>query len=132
MSKQSKKKEKDKNPYHKEYGVWSNIHYILRYALKQDKTFLWLIPLGMVVAPTMQYLWNFISKFVIDMITGQGEIKELLGLMAGFTLLQIISTMANTFYYSQYSWRCIRFRLLLMNNEQNYKVMKMKYILKTI
>ena len=135
MSKKNKEKakfwknsrEKDKNPYHKEYGVWSNMGYILKNAIRQDKTFLWLIPLGMVVAPTMQYLWNFISKFVIDMITGQGELKELFVLMAGFTLLQIVSTMANTFYYSEYIWRCIRFRLMLMNREQNYKVMKMKY-----
>ena len=127
MSKKSKEKEKEKNPYHKEYGLWSNIRYILGYALKQDKKFYFLIPLGMVVAPCMQYLWNFISKFVIDMITGEGEIRSLFFLMAGFTLLQIISTMANTYYYSDYGWRCIRFRFLLMNNEQNYKIMKIRY-----
>ena len=127
MSKKSKEKDKEKNPYHKEYGLWSNIRYILGYALKQDKKFYFLIPLGMVVAPLMQYLWNFISKFVIDMITGEGEIRSLLFLMAGFTLLQIISTMANTYYYSDYGWRCIRFRFLLMNNEQNYKIMKIRY-----
>ena len=94
MSKKSKEKEKDNNPYHKEYGLWSNMNYILGYAIKQDKKFLWLIPLGMAVAPLMQYLWNFISKFVIDMITGEGEIKSLFFLMAGFTLLQIVSTTA--------------------------------------
>lgn len=127
MSKKGKEKEKEKNPYHKEYGLWSNIRYILEYALKQDKKFYFLIPLGMVVAPLMQYLWNFISKFVIDMITGEGEIRSLFFLMAGFTLLQIISTMANTYYYSDYGWRCIRFRFLLMNNEQNYKIMKIRY-----
>ena len=127
MSKKGKEKEKEKNPYHKEYGLWSNIRYILGYALKQDKKFYFLIPLGMVVAPLMQYLWNFISKFVIDMITGEGEIRSLFFLMAGFTLLQIISTMANTYYYSDYGWRCIRFRFLLMNNEQNYKIMKIRY-----
>ena len=55
MSKKSKEKEKEKNPYHKEYGLWSNIRYILGYALKQDKKFYFLIPLGMVVAPLMQY-----------------------------------------------------------------------------
>lgn len=125
MSKQEK--EKDKNPYHKEYGLWSNIRYILEYALKQDKKFYFLIPLGMVVAPAMQYLWNFISKFVIDMITGEGNAERLFFLMAGFTALQIIITMANTYYYSDYSWRCIRFRFLLMNNEQNYKIMKIRY-----
>lgn len=125
MSKKSK--EKEKNPYHKAYGLWSNIRYILGNAIQYEKAFLWLIPLGMVVAPGMQYLWTFISKFVIDMITGEGEVKKLFFLMAGFTLLQIVSTMANTFYYSEYSWRCIRFRLLLMNNEQNYKIMTMDY-----
>ena len=117
MSKKMKEKEKEKNPYHKEYGLWSNVCYILKYAIRLEKRFLWLIPLGMVVAPLMQYLWNFISKFVIDMITGAGEPEKLLLLMAGFTLAQIIITMANTYYYNDYGWRCIRFRLLLMNNE---------------
>lgn len=127
MSKKSKEKEKDKNPYHKEYGLWSNVRFILGHAIKQDKKFLLLIPLGLVVAPSMQYLWNFISKFVIDMIMGEGAAKSLLLLMTGFTVLQILITMANTYYNSEYSWRCIRFRLILMNNEQNYKIMKMRY-----
>lgn len=129
MSKKEKEKEKkkDKNPYHKEYGLWSNLRFILGYAVKYDKAFLGLIPLGMVVAPIMQYLWTFISKFVIDMITGEGEIRNLFFMMAGFTVLQMVSTMANTYYYSEYGWRCIRFRFLLMNNEQNYKVMKIDF-----
>lgn len=127
MSKKSKEKEKDKNPYHKEYGLWSNVRYMFGHAVKYEKSFLWLLPLGMVVAPFMQYLWNFISKFVIDMITGAGEPEELFFLMLGFTLIQIVSTMANTFYYSEFWWRCIRVRFLLMNDEQNYKIMTIGY-----
>lgn len=127
MSKKSKEKEITQNPYHKEYGLWSNACFIMKNAVQLEKRFLWLIPLGMVVAPLMQYLWNFISKFVIDMITGEGEMERLLFLMVGFTLAQILITMANTYYNNDYSWRCIRFRLLLMNNRQNYKIMKIKY-----
>jgi len=127
MSKKSKEKEITQNPYHKEYGLWSNACFIMKNAVQLEKRFLWLIPLGMVVAPLMQYLWNFISKFVIDMITGEGEMERLLFLMIGFTLAQILITMANTYYNNDYSWRCIRFRLLLMNNRQNYKIMKIKY-----
>ena len=127
MSKKSKEKEITQNPYHKEYGLWSNACFIMKNAVQLEKRFLWLIPLGMVVAPLMQYLWNFISKFVIDMITGEEEMERLLFLMVGFTLAQILITMANTYYNNDYSWRCIRFRLLLMNNRQNYKIMKIKY-----
>ena len=48
MSKKSKEKERDKNPYHKEYGLLSNVRFVLGRAIRQDKKFLWLIPLGMV------------------------------------------------------------------------------------
>ena len=40
----------------------------------------------------MQYLWTFISKFVIDMITGEGDTKKLLVLMAAFTVIQMASS----------------------------------------
>lgn len=122
-----KKEEKEKNPYHKEYGLWSNVRFVLGEAVKTDKRFLLLIPLGMLVAPIRQYLWTFISKFVIDMITVEAEWEELLVVMAGFAVLQIVVTMLNTYYQSEYSWRCIRFRFALQNRELNYKVMRIDY-----
>lgn len=122
---EKKKEEKDKNPLHKEFGFFNNIQYILRRMIKEDKHFFILIPLGMFCAAAMQYLWTFISKFVIDMITGEGSPDKLMLLMLFFTALQIVSTMANTYFYTN-GWRFIYVRFRMMN-QKNAKVMALDY-----
>lgn len=125
MKKEEKKEEK-KNPLHKDYGVFSNIRYILKAMVRHNKWFLLLIPIGVICAPTMQYLWTFISKFVIDMITGDSGTEGLLWLMAMFAVIQMVSTMLNTYYYSEVWWRfiCTRFKLM---SEKNAKVMNLDF-----
>lgn len=118
--------EEKKNPYHKEYGLASNICYIVRMMLRRYKEFAFLIPLGMVCEPLMQYLWNFISKFVIDYVTRGEPLHKLVGLMVFFTLLQIVSTMANTYYNSGMNWRFIDTRMMLLA-DKNDKVMSIDY-----
>lgn len=119
-----KKKEnkEEKNPLHKDHGVFSNVKYILRAMVRYDKGFLWLIPIGMICAPIMQYLWTFISKFVIDIITGEAGIDRLLRLMLMFMATQAASTMLNAYYSSEIWWRYIAARCKLMS-EKNAKVM---------
>ena len=56
---------KEKNPLHKEYGVFSNVRYVWKGMIAFDKHFLYLIPIGVVCAPFMRYLWTFLSKFII-------------------------------------------------------------------
>lgn len=123
----SKPKGEKQNPYHREYGVWSNICFIFGQAIKNDKAFLWLIPIGMISAPVMQYVWTFISKLVIDMITGEAKEKELFGLLLGFVLLQMVAAMLNSYYTGEQNWRCIRFRFRLQNNALNDKVLRIDY-----
>lgn len=120
-----KKKKENENPLHREYGLFSNIRYILRSMIKFDRKLLLLIPLGMICVPAMNYLWTFISKFVIDMITGEKGWESLLYLMAIFTAVQIASTMLNTYYYGNY-WRYIKVRFKMMN-EKNAKVMSINF-----
>ena len=67
--KKNKEKEKNTNPYHKEYGVFSNSIHALKSMLGYSHKFILVITISIVCAPIMQYLWSFISKFVIDMIT---------------------------------------------------------------
>lgn len=119
-----KKKENNehKDPFHKDYGVFNNVKYILKAMVKYNKGFLWLIPIGVICAPIMQYLWTFISKFVIDMITGEAGAEKLLWLMLFFTVIQAASTMLNSYYYSEIWWRFISARMKLMS-EKNAKVM---------
>lgn len=121
-----KEKEKDKNPYHREYGLFSNLRYIFGNMFRHEKMFYFLIPLGMLCAPVMQYLWTFISKFVIDMITGERTWQDLIWLMIGATIVQIVSTMLNTYYHSEQWWRYIATRFAMIT-EKNRKAMSVDF-----
>ena len=121
-----KDEEKDKNPYHREYGLFSNIRYILGNMLRYEKKFYFLIPVGMICAPFMQYLWTFITKFVIDMITGDHPWQDLIGLMVGATVVQILSTMLNTYYWTDLWWRYIAVRFVLIG-QKNRKAMSVDF-----
>ena len=126
-SKRNKKqKEENKNLYHKSYGLFSNGIYILRNMVSTDRRFLFLIPLGVVCAPFMQYLWTFISKFVIDAVMEQGDLKRLLIIMAVCCAVQIAATMLNTYYNHHIGWRYIYTRFCMIQ-EKNLKVMRMNY-----
>lgn len=122
----NKEKSENRNPLHKEYGVLSNTRWILSAMMKSSKKFLFLIPVEIICAPLMNYLWSFISKFVIDMITGQAGTAELLTLMAAFTLIQMASTMLNTYKNTDMWWRYIKTRFDLMG-EKNAKVMAIDF-----
>ncbi|MGN0140729.1 MAG: ABC transporter ATP-binding protein [Roseburia sp.] len=126
MSKEKKEKKKEEKPYHKSHGLFSNIWFIWRNMVAADRHFLVLIPVGMLCAPLMQYLWTFISKFVIDAITQRQDWHRLLVLMLAFTLVQIVFTMLNTYYYSNTWWRYIYTRFCMIR-EKNLKVMRIDY-----
>lgn len=121
-----KKTDEKQNPLHREYGLMSNIRWTLSAMRRHSKGLLALIPIGIVCAPLMNYLWTFISKFVIDMITGEAGWQALLLIIGIFTVIQLVSTMLNTYYHSEIWWRFIdtRFR---MKGEKNRKVMSIDF-----
>lgn len=121
-----KKTDEKKNPLHHDYGLWSNIRWALSGMRRYSKRLLVLIPIGIVCAPLMNYLWTFISKFVIDMITGEAGWEALLWLMGIFTVIQLTSTMLNTYYCGEVWWRYIDVRFGLMA-EKNAKVMSIDF-----
>ena len=57
--KKNKEKEKNTNPYHKEYGVFSNSIHALKSMLSYSHRFIPVIIISVVCAPIMQYLWSF-------------------------------------------------------------------------
>ena len=85
-----KKEQQTKNPYHTSYGLWNNISYICKNMVKIDRWFLVLIPIGMICTPMLQYLWTFISKFVIDAITNEQGTGQLSKLLLIFIVLHIV------------------------------------------
>ena len=121
-----KKRDEKQNPLHREYGLPSNIRWVLSAMRRYSREMLIFIPIGIICAPLMNYLWTFISKFVIDMITGEAGWEALLWLMGIFTAIQLISTMLNTFFNSEVWVRCIAVRFGLMS-EKNAKVMRIDF-----
>lgn len=94
--------------------------------VKIDRWFLVLIPIGMVCTPMMQYLWTFISKFVIDTITNEQGTGQLSKLLLIFIVLQLIAAMLNTYYGCNIWWRFIHARLCMIQ-KQNLKIMRINY-----
>lgn len=120
-----KKREEERNPYHREYGVVSNSKYVFRAMSEYSKRLPFLIIIGMICAPLMQYLWTFISKFVIDLITGEAGVGALVVMMAVFTAIQISSTMLNTYYYSYWNeFIGARFKMM---HKKNAKAMRIDF-----
>lgn len=94
--------------------------------VKIDRWFLVLIPIGMVCTPMLQYLWTFISKFVIDAITNEQGTGQLSKLLLIFIVLQLIAAMLNTYYGCNIWWRFIHARLCMIQ-KQNLKIMRINY-----
>lgn len=125
MKKKNKKTDEKQNPYHKEYGLFSNSRYILKNMFGYAPIFWVLVPIGVICAPIMNYLWTFIGKFVIDMITGEKGWEALLWIMVMFTVIQVVSTMLNTWYYSKWSnYIIVRFKMMI---EKNRKAMTIDF-----
>lgn len=124
--KKKENKEEQKNPFHKEYGPVSNTKYVLKNLIKYEKRFIGFFAISIITAPFMSYLWTFISKFVIDIITNQKTVKEL-GTILGITfVIQIVVTMLQSFTATQSDFRYIIVRFKMMNIN-NYKSMTTRF-----
>lgn len=125
MFKKNKEK-KDENKYHKEYGAFSNVKYVLRNMNESQPQLKYLIIGAAICNPIIRYLWTYISKFVIDMVTGEASIEKLVWIMAMLFAVQVIVTMLDSFIQSQTWWRYITARFYMMG-QKNRKCMTMKF-----
>ncbi len=123
----NKEEKKEQNPLHKEYGLFSNIRYIIRAMLESDRQFTYLIPIGIVCAPFMMYLWTFLSKFIIDAVMGECDWRRLLYLMIGFAAVQIVVTVLNTYYSNEIWPHYINVRCRALKARANAKAMKIDF-----
>lgn len=112
--KERKQEQQNQNPLHREYGLFRNVAFTLRNMIAYDKKFLLLVPLGMLCAPCLRYLWTFLSKFILDMVTGEGSREELLWLMLLFAAVQTTATMLQTYFSLNIFWRYIRVRMKMI------------------
>lgn len=125
--KQKKKEKSDarsKNPLHREYGAFRNVAFVLRRMMDYDKMLIVLLLLGMFCQPFMRYFWTFLPKFILDMVTGEGNREELFWLMVIFTIIQLVFTMLATYRNCGIEWRFLgaRIRTILDLNRKTMKI----------
>ena len=120
-----KKKEKDENKFHKEYGPLKNLGYIAKEMYRYDKTTALVITLSAICTPIAAYLWTFMSKFVIDVVTRKDDTQKLLFIICITFVIQAVFTMLQSWMWAQW-WRYIgaRFDLII---KKNVKFMTMPY-----
>lgn len=120
------KEEKENPPLHKDYPLRSNLRFIFGTMFREEKALRYLIPVGIVVAPVMSYLWSFISRSIIELITLDRDWKSLLPLMLTFTVIILTATATNTYYMSSTWYRYIGVRMHLMT-KLNRKAMTVNF-----
>lgn len=90
-----KKKEKNENKLHTEYGIMKNIWFMLVKVKLYRSTLLLLMGLGVISHSLMSYLWSFIGKFVLDILetqskAGSEDITPLLHILIWVTLIELV------------------------------------------
>lgn len=112
--------EEKKNPYHNEYGLFHNLAYVMRFVRKHNPSTFYVLLLAALIAPVYQYLWTFLSKFILDAILQNDKNGPLLIVIAVFFVLQIFATMSKTYVTTEMCWRplLVRMKMILHMNKK--------------
>ena len=85
-----------------------------------------MLPLGFVLMPVQRYLWSFLSKYIIDLITVEGSVQSLVKIIIIFTIILIAFYIMQTFYYNKLWVLKIIVRMKIVV-QKNYKMMVMRF-----
>ena len=115
---------------HTNYGLFSNMAYIVKKMWQYKRVCIWLILIGAVTQSVMRYLWSYIAKFVIDIVQMQAaqpekDIKPLLKVLVIALVVEVICMAANIITESK-TWYFIKVRFDLIT-ERIDKVLSMDY-----
>lgn len=125
-----KVKQKD-NPLQKEYGVLSNSVYVLGKIRQYAPQLFILMLIGMITNTLMRVLWNFIGKFVLDIVSvqaadGQHDLKPLLTVLAVAAAVELVCMLLNTLTNTKCGYGFLYARFMLIKERMN-KVMSVNY-----
>lgn len=127
MKKNKEEEKEKKSPYHKEYGAIKNLTYIAGNMNRFDPKIKLYLIFAAITAPLMNYLWTFMSKFVIDSVTDESKgVKDLIIALSITFLVQMVVTILRSYENSQLWHRYILVRFKMMNR-QNRKSMEMDF-----
>ena len=115
---------------HTNYGLFSNMAYIVKKMWQYKRVCIWLILIGALTQSVMRYLWSYIAKFVIDIVQIQAEqtekdIKPLVWVLTGALVVELVCMGANIIINSK-TWYFIKVRFDLIT-ERIEKVLSMDY-----
>ena len=115
---------------HTNYGLFSNMAYIVKKMWQYKRVCIGLILIGAVTQSVMRYLWSYIAKFVIDIVQIQAgqtqkDFKPLVGVLLIALIVEVICMGANIIINSK-TWYFIKVRFDLIT-ERIEKVLSMDY-----
>ena len=118
---------REDNPYHKEFGFFSNLKFVLKIMKKYSPMLLFLLPVSAVLAVGNRYTVSFLIKYIIDIATNHGKLQQLLITLGIFSVIFIVLWNTNTWYNSKTEIKCIFARMKLIL-EKNLITMTMPFI----
>lgn len=125
------KKEENTDEFHRDYGVFSNIGYILKAFARYERSLFFLLVAGGIAGASMSYIWSFIGKLVIDMIERQAaspdkDVKPLLWLVAGAVVIELVFLCVNSISAQKLGVGFTYVRMMLVK-ERIAKTLSMEY-----
>lgn len=126
-----KKKKEDENKLHTEYGILKNVIYMLKKVKKYRPLLLVLMVTGIISHSLMNYLWTFISKFILDILERQSgadstDIMPLIHTLIWVAAVELVSTGLNVMTDNRCWFYMIEVRMKMIT-ERVAKVLSMNY-----
>ena len=118
---------REDNPYHKEFGFFSNLKFVLKVMKKYSPMLLFLLPVSAMISVGNRYTVSFLIKYIIDIATNHGTLQQLLITLGIFSVIFITLWNTNSWYNSKTEIKCILARMNLIL-EKNLITMTMPFI----
>ena len=118
---------REDNPYHKEFGFFSNLKFVLKVMKKYSPMLLFLLPVSAIISVGNRYTVSFLIKYIIDIATNHGNLQQLLITLGIFSVIFITLWNTNSWYNSKTEIKCIIARMNLIL-EKNLITMTMPFI----
>lgn len=126
-----KKKKEEENKLHTEYGILKNTVYMLKKAREYSPALPAFMGIGIISHSLMNYLWTFISKFILDILerqneAGSSDIAPLLHTLVWVAAAEIVSTGLNVLTDNRCWYNMILVRMRMIT-ERVAKVLSLNY-----
>ena len=116
------------NPYYKEYGLFSNCAYLLKQVIRYKKALFVITFILFFCTPIQMYSWSYITKLVIDLVTGQYMLstKVLCALGVSVTILMLLVNFFQGYVQNVSNWMYMLVRMRMVR-DKNMKSMTMDF-----